>query len=225
MNESIGSAGRHEKIFEILKREIQQAPAGSRLESIAQLAQRFSVSGITVRNALLLLAKEGLLDIRHGSGTYVCAPTDKRHVGVLLDLDISLSDISYFWRRVVQQVRLGLRAHGYRARLYVGHRRPGEGPEDPFSQDLAEDVAEDRLSGLVLVWGELTPESQDALRLRQIPCVGSSLLSAVESFDAAVTVDCEQAVQEATRRLLQDRRRKLAYMEWSASGDPRRLRG
>src|ERR1019366_2653336 len=177
MNESIGSAGRHEKIFEILKREIQQAPAGSRLESIAQLAQRFSVSGITVRNALLLLAKEGLLDIRHGSGTYVCAPTDKRHVGVLLDLDISLSDISYFWRRVVQQVRLGLRAHGYRARLYVGHRRPGE-------------RAEDRLSGLGVVWGELTPESQDALRRRQIPCVGSSLISAVESFDAAVTVDC-----------------------------------
>ena len=224
MSESIGSVGRHKRVFETLKKQILKSKVGSRLDSISGLAQRFSVSPITVRHALLLLAKEGLVELKHGSGTYVCEHADKRHVGVFLDLDISMPEIALFWGRVAQQVRLGLRAHGYRTRFYPGNCRPGEDPVAPPCLDLVEDVAEDRLCGLVAVWGSLLPESSDALQTRQVPCVGSFKDSS-HNFDAVVKLDFEQAVREGTRRLLEAGRRKLAYLEWTAAGDPRQMRG
>jgi DNA-binding GntR family transcriptional regulator len=46
-------------------------PAGQALPSQHDLAAEFGVSLMTLRQALQLLADEGLIDTRHGSGTYV----------------------------------------------------------------------------------------------------------------------------------------------------------
>ncbi len=48
-------------------------PAGSPLPSQRELAGEFSVSIMTLRQALQLLADDGLIDTRHGSGTYVAS--------------------------------------------------------------------------------------------------------------------------------------------------------
>lgn len=42
------------------------------METQAQLAERFSVSLITIRKAIEVLAEEGLVELRRGKGTYVC---------------------------------------------------------------------------------------------------------------------------------------------------------
>jgi GntR family transcriptional regulator len=48
---------------------------GERLPSETELMTRFGVSRITVRHAISVLAREGLVDTRHGSGSYVRQPT------------------------------------------------------------------------------------------------------------------------------------------------------
>ncbi len=48
-----------------------QWPAGSPLPSQHQLAAQFGVSVMTLRQALQLLADDGLIETRHGAGTYV----------------------------------------------------------------------------------------------------------------------------------------------------------
>jgi DNA-binding GntR family transcriptional regulator len=48
-------------------------PAGSSLPSQRELADEFGVSLMTLRQALQLLIDDGLVDTRHGSGTYVAA--------------------------------------------------------------------------------------------------------------------------------------------------------
>jgi GntR family transcriptional regulator len=48
-------------------------PAGSPLPSQQQLAAEFGVSIMTLRQALQLLADDGLIQTRHGAGTYVAA--------------------------------------------------------------------------------------------------------------------------------------------------------
>jgi GntR family transcriptional regulator len=48
-------------------------PAGSPLPAQRELADEFGVSIMTLRQALQLLADEGLIDTRHGSGTFVAA--------------------------------------------------------------------------------------------------------------------------------------------------------
>jgi len=50
-----------------------QWPAGSLLPAQQQLAGQFGVSIMTLRQALQLLADDGLIDTRHGAGTYVSA--------------------------------------------------------------------------------------------------------------------------------------------------------
>lgn len=57
-------------------------PLGSMLPSQRELASQFGVSIMTVRQALQLLIDEGLIEARHGSGTYVTAryPFDVGHL-------------------------------------------------------------------------------------------------------------------------------------------------
>jgi GntR family transcriptional regulator len=45
---------------------------GARLPSEAQITEEYGVSRVTVRTAMKLLESQGLVDVRHGSGSYVC---------------------------------------------------------------------------------------------------------------------------------------------------------
>ena len=61
------------KLYLTLRNEILlgELPPGSRIPNIFQLHQRFGVSEGTVRTALDLLAKEGFIVKKRGSGTYI----------------------------------------------------------------------------------------------------------------------------------------------------------
>jgi GntR family transcriptional regulator len=60
-----------------------QWPAGSPLPSQRELADEFGVSVMTLRQALQLLTDEGLIETRHGSGTFAAAhyAYDLGHLG------------------------------------------------------------------------------------------------------------------------------------------------
>ena len=73
-----GAAERQPKYLQIHARlhdriSSGQWPAGSSLPSQRELADEFGVSLMTLRQAVQLLIDEGLVDTRHGSGTYVAA--------------------------------------------------------------------------------------------------------------------------------------------------------
>jgi GntR family transcriptional repressor for pyruvate dehydrogenase complex len=88
-------------------------PSGARLPAERDLAERYGVSGPTVREALQGLNALGLVEMRHGSGTYVSALADSL-VAKALGTVIELQGVS------VQNL-LGLLGalHGYAARLAV----------------------------------------------------------------------------------------------------------
>jgi GntR family transcriptional regulator len=67
-----------------------QWPAGSPLPSQQQLAAQFGVSVMTLRQALQLLTDDGLIETRHGTGTYVAA----RYAYDLGDLRSFATDLS-----------------------------------------------------------------------------------------------------------------------------------
>src|SRR5437868_1266066 len=49
-------------------------PAGEKLPSVRELAQQLAVNVNTVFRIYERLASEGLIELRHGDGTYVCPP-------------------------------------------------------------------------------------------------------------------------------------------------------
>ncbi|HZP13628.1 MAG TPA: FadR/GntR family transcriptional regulator [Nevskiaceae bacterium] len=82
-------AGRPDSIARRLERAIQkgQFAPGSRLPSERDLAQRWQASRSIVREGISMLVAKGLLSRRHGSGTYVNAPSD--HFGAEVWADMS----------------------------------------------------------------------------------------------------------------------------------------
>lgn len=65
-----------DSIVEIIRTE--QLSPGAALESSRDLARRFDVTTPTVREALRRLEATGIVEFRHGSGTYVGAGIDRR---------------------------------------------------------------------------------------------------------------------------------------------------
>ena len=76
------------QIYNSLRREItdKKLPAGSKLETETQIAERYDISRQTVRQALSLLRQEGFIYSVQGSGSFVAAREDviqSKRIGVL----------------------------------------------------------------------------------------------------------------------------------------------
>lgn len=67
-----GSLGR--EVAEALRQRIMggEFAPGTRLPSETDISRAYGVSRVTVRTAIKMLESQGLVDVRHGSGTYVC---------------------------------------------------------------------------------------------------------------------------------------------------------
>src|SRR5688572_18411504 len=130
---------RYQGIADDLRARIQhgELATGARLETQRQLAKRFGVTLMTLRQALEVLEREKLIERRHGLGTFVAAPSidydilqlrrfagdlsaQGEHVTTrLLDSRITAGD-----RRVTAALGLGPRARVMaleRLRLVDGH--------------------------------------------------------------------------------------------------------
>lgn len=62
---------------------VRSAPEGTKLPPERQLAQKLGVSRTTLRDGVSRLALLGLLEVRHGDGTYVRAPSPLQLVPLL----------------------------------------------------------------------------------------------------------------------------------------------
>lgn len=97
------------EVIDFLLEDIKsgQYPPGSKLPSEDQLAREFSVSRVTLREALRVLEDYGVIVRRHGSGTFVL---DKRAVPV--QTLSSIVSISTIFKRVGLEdrfIKVGLR--------------------------------------------------------------------------------------------------------------------
>ncbi|NOY55382.1 MAG: GntR family transcriptional regulator [Actinobacteria bacterium] len=72
---------RYIEIAEYVRGLTAEASPGDRLPSDAELCERFGVSRMTARQAITLLANEGLLERRRGSGTFASARRVPRTLG------------------------------------------------------------------------------------------------------------------------------------------------
>lgn len=81
---------RYLQLAELVRQRVIKGhwPPGSMLPSIDQLMDEFDVARVTVRQAIALLAEEGLISPQRGRGTFVTGtPDTRRHLRVETTLD------------------------------------------------------------------------------------------------------------------------------------------
>ncbi len=81
---------RYELIADYLKGLVAKAEPGDRLPSEAELCERFDVSRMTARQAVQVVANDGLIERRRGAGTFVRAHPVPRDLGSPLSFSGSM---------------------------------------------------------------------------------------------------------------------------------------
>ncbi|HEY4259071.1 MAG TPA: GntR family transcriptional regulator [Schlesneria sp.] len=87
---------------------------GQKLPSVRELAQQLAVNVNTVFRIYERLAAEGLIELRHGDGTYVCPPKTQADAQLALQREKFQKE---FDALIQQGVMLGYSAVDFRARL------------------------------------------------------------------------------------------------------------
>lgn len=184
---------------------------GDRLDTEPNLAHHFGVSIPTIRNAMLVLEREGLVERRQGSGTYVCDRRASQHVGVAINVEaLALPALTAFYLSTARQVWQRFEEAGQRVKLYATTDK--ESPDHPqIAQEELLDAAEQgRLSALV-VFTILPSDVSERLHAAGVILIGFNDLAAVR-----VNFDYEGMVRDGVRLLVEAGCRRIALVGWGA---------
>ena len=153
---------------------LKTATPGARLRPVRELADELGVSVPTVRAAQSVLAGEGLLEIRHGSGVYVKEPTGgQRRIGIVSEMDLLRPRGSSFFAATICALRDFVAARDMETELFIGESLPGAPVKFPSVRGFVREVEAGRLDGAVLVsWPELY-YFNEFLQKCTIPLVGA----------------------------------------------------
>ena len=168
---------KYRNLFETLRREILAGKydGDGRFPSEQQLIRRFGVSRITVRHATNELKAAGLIEMLHGSGTYL-TPKARQTVGTL-GLIVPNFSTSEIFSPICNEISRLCREHGYTLMFSdIPQAR-----SDSFIREtlnLVRSYAERRVAGVFLLPLDLVPgappanrEILDILSARGIPVV------------------------------------------------------
>jgi len=199
----------HLKIASTLEREIRRSKPGCRLPSEAALARRFAVSTLTLREALARLERDGLVERRHGSGTYVADPAAGRYVAVALGVSVAEAAGSGFFLLASKRVEHLLRGRGYNTRLFLVDQRVMDGKPSSGAAELADEIRRGHVLGVASVASPGSAEWIDAGRDIGLPMAGDG-----SSFGNRVFVDYSEMLRHALRRLVSEGRRMIGVLAW-----------
>src|SRR5579875_3155400 len=140
----------HRAIYADLVREITEGVyrPGDRLPSEAQLCERFGASRITVAKAIQSLQRDGLVNRRPGSGTYVQQPkTNERHQFGLLIPQLGSTEI---FEPICQGI---MRAPLAKSHVLLWGYAPGEDESDAghtgqMAEQLCRQFIDQKVSGV-----------------------------------------------------------------------------
>jgi DNA-binding LacI/PurR family transcriptional regulator len=185
--------------------------SGDRVETEPALAHRFGVSIPTIRSAMLVLEREGLIERRQGSGTYVCDRHARQHIGIVLPVDgLALPTLYAFHLSLARRLWALFEEAGQRVKLYLVNTDAPPTRPQLAHEELLEAAGQGRLAALVV-----TTTIPDELTGR-VSASGAILAGNDERAAVHVSFDYNGMVRDGLRHLIQAGRRHIAMIGWGA---------
>ncbi|MBV8600078.1 MAG: GntR family transcriptional regulator [Candidatus Eremiobacteraeota bacterium] len=191
--------------YERIRRELAAAigdgslRAGAQIPSLPQLCERYAVSSITARRAVLELMKDGLVRQRPGRGIFVAERSRPRHAHVAL---VSVGFAPEWWRPSSEI--FGQLAGGIASSVYVRDATLSVVPVDEAAQApaaLRKLLETQRIDAVLLrTAGDADDALVASLREREIPFV--ALKRPAPAGGSAVSTDDVAGSEAATSHLL-----------------------
>ena len=188
----------HEKIHAALRREILlQHKPGDRLPSEAELAKRFRVSLVTLRNATLALESEGF--VKRLSGVGVVVSERKAHGCVaLVSRDVAFNPRPlYFHLRFTPLLQRNLIRAGWKTVTHL------QIESDPGSLDeLREGMARGRYGAVIWTIGDVPRDIRNQAAKQGVVLFGGSEQRLAEvDYDAMIRAGVDDLVEAGCRRV------------------------
>jgi LacI family transcriptional regulator len=215
--EKNGTEPMYRQLADVLRREIENLPAGSLVAGDAALCRRFGVSQPVVRSALGLLVEEGLVRRLPSKGTYVEGPSHLRprrrgkSIAVVSLLESFRPHIG-----AVSGVREVVTAQDFELVL-------AEPPSDPVSAESIYPTLLpllERAEGVVWVFGMMQEHLKPDPRLREVAArvvfVNAAMM---DDHLTCVLADYASAAYAVTRHLIDQGYRRIGLI----GGPPDRL--
>jgi len=198
-----------QRVCQTLRAEIiARLQPGDKLPGLRQMCGQLEVSINTLLTAVDLLARDGLVEKRHGSGIYVCEDASRWRVGILSELDLFDHRIGPQFRALAGGLRMRLAELGMMPQVYMGHAEPGLGASDePTCPQFWEDAARGDLAGAVL----LDVPSTDAWFGRIYDCP-VPVVGALTPYTAGP--DLDSIARAAVARLAEQGCQRLGLISW-----------
>jgi len=203
------------QVSEKLRRYIlSEASAGDRIATETELARKYSVSVATIREAVLILIKDGLLDRRQGSGTYVRETRRGRHVAILCEMDLTHARCSRYFIRLVFGLKAALENMGIPVTVYLGHTAPGAPTSEFSNREFLTALGAGQVGVAVAVQALPGPWLGYA-EAQGIPVIGCSPI-----FSRSYSWGLEDAFGREVDRLISVGRRRFALLSWRDKDHP-----
>lgn len=205
--------GLHQQVARLLRRQITtRQTSGSRLPNERDLSGQYGVSIRTIREAVGTLVHDGLLERRHGSGTFVADLNKKRHVGILVGQGLAMPSAFTPTLHIAQHLLDWLKDRGLRGEIYAGHgnnRSPFRSV--PFeAAELTNDLDRGLVSALVAISANPHPTWHDLAKTMSVPVLGLN-----NSFDYSVSLDALKSITLLMQRMVEAGLNDLAVAAWS----------
>lgn len=186
---------------------------GDRLPPERQLAEKFEVSLPTLREALAVLAREGWLVRRQGSGNYIAKPEDTgKHIGLLVEMDYASHFLSSSIIALALKIRRRLEEQGKACKLYFGHRTPNDMEHRMLCPEFLEDIRQGKLKCVCALAALLSDDWRTPLAHQKVPVIGGNSL-----YEVYLGVDRELWVYEAIAELKKAGKRRIGLIYWGGN--------
>ncbi len=114
----LSSLPRYAVVITQLRQAIQAGELAERLPAEIELAERYGVSRMTLRRALSALIEEGLIESRHGDGTFIRAgATSSRAIALLVAPDLIGHHDNLYLQQVVTSLMYSCSERGWLLRV------------------------------------------------------------------------------------------------------------